>query len=98
MENDVGTAFRITIRDCETTLVVDLSAATIKQIIFTKPSGTKVTQTATYFTDGTDGIIYYATVDGDLNEVGVWQMQAYVEIGGSKWYTDVKTFRVGKNL
>lgn len=99
MQNNIGTIFRITIKDCETDDIVNVSGCDTKEIIFTKPTGTKVTKTAAYYTDGSDGIIQYATVAGDLDEVGVWQMQAHVVIGaGSDWYTEIDTFRVNKNL
>ena len=61
---------------------VDISAATVKSILFRKPDGTIVTQTASFTTDGTDGSIYYTTADTDLDAVGVWKYRAEVTVAG----------------
>jgi len=95
-KNDIGTAFRVTVQDGDT--VVDVSGATIKQIIFQKPSGTTVTQTATFVTDGTDGQIQYVTVSGDLDEAGKWIMQGYVVLAAWQGHSDMYQFEVYENL
>jgi hypothetical protein len=91
--NDAGLQFKITILQCNGT-IKDISYATTKQIIFEKPSGTIVTKTATFFTDGTDGIIYYNTVDGDLDEEGIWHLQARIAAINDDKRSDVVHFRV----
>lgn len=97
-EGDIGTAFRLTITDCAGA-VVDLSSATIKQIIFRKPDQTSVTQTATFFTDGTDGIVEYITVADDLDQVGqAWCIQFIVTLATGAWKSNIKTFAVYSNL
>lgn len=94
---DINSVFTVTIKDDD--VAVDISTATTKQLIFTKPSGSQLTKNASFYTDGTDGIIKYATVDGDLNEVGVWKLQAYIILsGGGTWHTDIAEFRVHRNL
>jgi hypothetical protein len=95
-QNDIGTQFKITLNDCDT--AVDLSAATVKQIRFTKPSGTVLTMTASFYTDGTDGIITYTSVAGDLDELGTWKIQAYVEVNGGKYSSSLQSFKVNRNL
>lgn len=94
--DDLGTQFILTIKDGED--VVDLSTTSVKQILFHKPDGTILTKDATYYTDGTDGKIYYATVDGDLDLVGSWRLQAYIGIGSSRWHSDIARFTVHPNL
>jgi hypothetical protein len=37
-------------------------------------------------------------VDGDLNEVGTWRLQAKISIGGGVYRSDVGTFKVYENL
>lgn len=93
---DIGTEFRITIKD--DTTVVDLSTASELYLIFKKPgtSGT-VTKTASLHTDGTDGIITYTTVEGDMDEVGTWKVQAKIVMNGT-WYSDIKSFKCHRNL
>lgn len=93
---DIGTVFRATVQDGGTE--VDVSAATLRRLIFRKPNGTLLTKTATLTTDGTDGQIEYATVTGDLDTPGRWMVQGYVEIGSGRWHTDISQFTVHKNL
>lgn len=94
---DVGTMFLITLKDGNN--VVDLSGATVKQIIFHKPDSSLLTKTATLYTDGTDGKIYYTTLDGDLDQEGLWKIQAYVQFTvAAKFHSDIGTFQVYSNL
>ena len=95
-KSDIGTAFRVTVQDGET--AVDVSGATTKQIVFQKPSGTSVTKTAAFVTDGTNGQIQYVTIDGDLNEAGKWIMQGYVVLAAWQGHTDIYQFEVYDNL
>ena len=95
-KSDIGTAFRVTVQDGET--AVDVSGATTKQIVFQKPSGTSVTQTAAFVTDGTNGQIQYVTVAGDLNEAGKWIMQGYVVAPGFTNNSDIHQSEVYDNL
>lgn len=94
--NDIGTIFRGTIKDASTTM--DVSGATTKQIIFRKPNATTVTQTAAFYTDGSDGIIQYTTVSGDLDTAGIWRIQAYIVTPSGNWKTDVQQFEVYPNI
>ncbi len=93
---DIGTIFEITLKDCDE--VVDLSGATSKLIIFKKPDKIVVTQTASFSTDGTDGIIQYATVLDDLDQTGFWYIQANVTLPSGTWSSEITRFKVYKNL
>ncbi len=94
-KNDIGTKFQITVYDG--TSVVDVTGGT-KNIIFKKPGGTVVTHTASD-EDATNGVISYTTVDGDLDEIGIWRIQAKITTaGGSVFKTDVSTFKVFDNI
>jgi len=93
-QNDIGTQFEVTVKDGST--AVDLAAASTKQLIFTKPSGAKVTKTAS---DGTaTGQLTYTTASGDLNETGEYRIQAFVIVGGNQWHSDIGQFTVHSNL
>lgn len=102
--NDIGTIFRATINDCDETLdpaaqvVLDISSATTTELIFEKPSGATLTKTATFTTDGTDGQIEYATISGDLDEIGTWRIQAYIVLPSGSWRSDIGCFTVHENL
>ncbi len=92
---DIGTVFQVTVKDGTT--VVDVSSATTLQLIFTKPSGS-ITVTASLVNTGTDGLIKYAFVSGDLNIAGRWRYQVRVVISSSEWKSDIGSFTVHKNL
>ena len=94
--NDVGTVFEATIMDG--TSVVDISAATTKQLIFRGPNGVSKTKSAVFTTNGTDGKLKYTTVANDLDPVGQWSWQAYVVLAAGAWHSDVAEFIVYENL
>ena len=95
--NDVGTQFLITIVDANAN-PMDISAATSKSVIFKKPGGSLITETALFYTDGTDGKIYYISDVGDLDEIGAWKIQAHVITLTSNWHTNFSAFKVHRNL
>lgn len=94
---DIGTAFELTIVDTNGA-TIDVSTATVKYIYFSDPTGTRMKKTAAFKTDGSDGIITYTTVDGDIDEVGTWQVQGYIETLLGKFYTEKSSFRVLSTL
>lgn len=93
---DIGTIFEVSVLDGTT--VVDISTATVKQLLLRKPSGTLLTKAAVFKTTGTDGVLQYTTVSGDLNEKGVWSLQVYIELPTGKWHSDRQNFTVHENL
>ena len=95
-QDDYGTKFEVTINDENG--VVDVSGATTKNIIFEKPSGTKITQAASFTNSGTDGKIEYTTVSGDLNEAGTWKIQAQIATVDGDWKSNISAFPVEPNL
>lgn len=94
--NDVGTIFEVTILDENVAVPVD--NATVKQIIFLKPDGTKLTKNAGFVTDGTNGVIYYVGIAGDLNVVGIWGIQGFIDSPTWEGFTSIAYFRVKPNL
>lgn len=95
-EDDIGTAFTITVQD--DTTVVNISAATTKQIKFKKPSGTVVTKDGVFVTDGTDGQLRHTTVADDLDEAGKWYIQVYLVLTNWTGHSDWGSFMVFDNL
>jgi hypothetical protein len=95
---DVGTIFRLTITEDDDVTAVDVSLASVKTFYFKKPDGTKLAATAEFNTDGADGKLVYTTIEDDIDAVGTWQVQAYVEIGAAKYYSSKQTFSVHSNL
>lgn len=94
---DVGTIFRLTITDTAGT-AIDVSTATTKYIYFQDPSGVRMQKTAAFDTDGTDGKIQYTSVSGDIDSVGTWQIQGYVETSLGKFWTEKDSFKVYSTL
>lgn len=94
--DDIKVRLKVTITEDGADL--DISTATVKTIIITKPDGTVLTKTATFLTDGTEGIIYYDTVSGDLDQSGFYKIQGYIEISGGSYYGSISTFKVFCNL
>ena len=93
---DIGTIFRLTIKDGDD--VIDISGASTKDIVFTNPSGTKTTQAGSFTNTGTDGQLQYASVSGDLDEVGTWEIQASIVISAGTFKSDIAIFEVHRNL
>lgn len=90
---DIGTIFRLAIVDTAGT-AIDVSTAAVKFIYFQKPDGTKTKETAAFYTDGSDGIIQYTAVAGDIDQVGAWRVQGYVETSDGKFFTRKTSFTV----
>jgi hypothetical protein len=57
-----------------------LSGATSMKILVQKPDGEEVEWVAAQYNSTT---IYYVTVDGDLDEAGIYRYHAYVEWGAA---------------
>ena len=97
-QDDIGTRFLVTVQD--DSVAVDLTAATLKQLNFRKPDDTVLNRSALGLGGGSEssGIMYYDTVAGDLDAVGVYKMQGKVSIPSGTYYTDIYTFKVHSNL
>ncbi len=95
-KDDIGTVFEVTVQENE--VAIDISTATVKEIILSDPDGTPTTFAAAFKTDGTDGIIQYTTVASDLSIAGNWRIQARLTLPAGDWRTDVGKFIVHENL
>lgn len=93
---DIGTIIEVTLYDGGS--VVNLSSATVKQFIIGKPVGATLTKNATFTTTGADGKLRYATIAGDLDEAGAYELQTYIETPAGKWKSDIGIFSVLPNI
>jgi len=94
---DKGLELRATIKNSGT--AVDISAATVKLFLFRKPDATVATNTASFLTAGTDGVLYFTTpTTTTLDQAGKWQLQSRVEFSGNVFHSDWYEFKVHKNL
>ena len=73
---DFGTTLRITLT--KNGAPADVSAATVKEIAFKKPSGSTVRKTADFTGTGDDGQIEYIYEESFIDEYGPWERQAFV--------------------
>jgi len=95
--NDIGTIFRCTIYD-ENGDIVDISTASGIYIIFKLPNFTSTIKTASFYTDGTDGVLQYIAESGDISLSGQWSMQAKIVMPSGTWFSDITKFTVCENL
>ncbi len=73
----------------------DISTATTKRILITQPDGTVLTKTASFDTDGTDGVLTYTTIAGDLDlDGGTHRMRAYIDMPSYTGNTISENFEV----
>jgi len=84
---DLGTDFQATIKEGAT--VVDLSTATTVEIEFTSPGGIKTTKTASLLNDGTDGILHYKRLAGDITRKGDWSYIGIATFSATEKYYSI---------
>jgi hypothetical protein len=83
----------------ESGVVVDISAATKKQIKLRKPNGDTLTKDGSLATDGKDGKLWYTIESGVLDVAGWWKSEGYVEFSdGKNLSTTVVGFEVEQTL
>ena len=101
---DTGAIIRLTVEERDETTgeweAVDISGATLKELVFRTPRGNKLVKTATFTNAGTDGKLQYTT-DADFFNVkdrglvGTWQVQPKLEgVAGWSGRPSICTFRV----
>lgn len=91
---DFGQVIELTFIDTDTDAVADISGygSTI-EMVFTSPAAVVTAKTATFKTDGTDGIIQWTTTDGYLT-VGWWRVRGRVQGGATKLSTVQHDFEI----
>lgn len=94
--NDVGTQLIMTVKDDGE--VVDISNASSLIVVLKKPDGESHQKTGTIYTDGTDGKMYYVSVNGDFNAAGNYKIQAIVTLNNGTFYSSISTFKVYCNI
>lgn len=92
---DIGAVFEVTVENEDG--IIDVSTASTKKIIFRKSDGTTLIKTASFASDGTDGIIKYVSQEDDIDTLGIWEYQSYTIIGSEKLYGRIFKFRVLRN-
>lgn len=95
-QNDiVNIAFRV--YDLEGDLL-DLSEADVKKFYILKPDRTVFSANATFYTDGTDGILLYTSESGHFDQLGIYEFQVYVEINGAALTSRKRKIKINRKL
>ena len=82
---DFGQVAKLTFIDVDTDVAADISSySSTIEIVFTDPDGNATSKTATFDTDGTDGVIKYTIESGLIDESGHWTVRGRVQGGSSK--------------
>lgn len=81
-KGDIGTIIKIDLGE-------DISTATVRKIKYRKPDGTMGEWTAA--AHGTTAVKYTTTAVADLNQVGRWKFQAYIEMPDWKGHSTMAT-------
>jgi hypothetical protein len=75
---DVGVVLVLTVY--EDNAVKNISAATDLEVRIKKPSGSVLTKSATFSTDGTDGKLQYTTETDGFTEEGVYEIRGHFNL------------------
>ena len=95
VNGDYGQVAKLTIIDVDTGSAADVSAySSTIQMIFTDPGGNDTAKTATFDSDGSDGIIKYTIEDGLIDEAGAWSVRGRVQGASTKLTTVTHSFEV----
>jgi hypothetical protein len=94
VDGDFGQVIELTFIDVDTNSAADISGynSTI-EMVFTSPTTVVTSKTATFKTDGSDGIIQWTTTDGFLT-AGWWRVRGRVQGGAAKLTTVKHKFEV----
>lgn len=92
----IGLIMTLTIE--EDGAAVNISSATTKKIKIRKPGGSVLEKDALFVTNGSDGKLTYTTIDGDIDKVGDYKVQAYVAMTGFTGHSSIVMFEAKKNL
>lgn len=94
----VGSVIRATVVD-QDGAIVDVSGCTLTLNLFLRrPDNTRVARTPTFETDGSDGVLLYATVAGDLTISGAYRIQFRHVDAPLNIFTEVARVNVLENI
>jgi len=99
-----GYELRVAIQEYNTTTEAweasDLSSFTTRTIKIVRPDGTSVNETATFYTDGTDGILTTTFLEADaiISQVGTYRYQAILSNATQYFKTTVGNYNVDDPL
>jgi len=95
-KDDYGYPLELTFIDTDTESAADVSAyATSQVFVFQDPSGNKTEVTATFTTDGSDGLVKVTALpEGLIDEAGFWKVRIKVTSGTAVKRSLWRSFKV----
>lgn len=82
---DYGQTLQLTVLDVDTNAAADLSGYTSSQLVILRdPDGNEASKSAAFGSDGSDGVVEYTLVDGDIDEEGGWRARVLVTSADAK--------------
>lgn len=76
----------------------DLSGATALQLTYKKPGGSTLVVTPVFKTDGTDGVIKYTFLTGEIDKAGSWPYQLLYTDALGALHSSIGSLEVGANI
>jgi len=89
-KNDIGTKIILN-AGC------NIATADVLKILYSKPGKTRIEGEWNASPEGTN-YVYYITLAGDLDAVGIWHIQLYIESPNWTGYGEIIDFEVHDNL
>ena len=77
---------------------VDLTGASPMVVKIRKPNDEILSRNASFVNSGTDGKIFFVTQADDLDQVGEFEFQALVTLGGILYPSDILLVEVHENI
>lgn len=95
--DDVGTILEFQMTD-QDGLPLSLVGYTNLILEIGKPDGSALLRDASLVTDGSDGLLKYAIVLGDLDQRGSYKFQPHVSLPAGDWHGDIVKQKVLPNV
>lgn len=96
-KTDFGWIGRLTLK--QDGIVVDISGYPTKEFFLVDPDGVSSSaKTATFDSDGTDGILKYTILTGEIDAVGDWKVFARIKKANTELTSDPHEFSVKARL
>jgi len=95
-KDDYGYTIELTMKDTDTDTASDISAySTSQHFVLKSPSDVETTHSASFKTDGSDGVVEYTVSSGDIDAAGTWHIRIKAASGSAMLRSEWKAFEVG---
>lgn len=87
VSGDYGQTIQLTVLDTDTNAAADISGySTAQTMTLRDPDGTSSAKVAAFATDGTNGVVEYTLMEGDIDidQDGAWKVRVTLASGTAK--------------